>query len=68
LFRMFTFFHNAGSQIPGVGSVFTCPLQDSGRGPFQIFLMGLGHMFLQGGVFIFFITARMAGDATVLEQ
>ena len=68
LLRMFAALHDAGSQISGVGSVFTRPVHDPGGGPFQIFLMGLGHMFRQRGVFIFFVTARMGGNAAVLEQ
>ena len=30
--------------------------------------MGLGHMFRKRGVLIFFVTARMDGNATVFEQ
>ena len=45
LFRMTPAFENQGDQRFGPGAVFAGPGDDSGGRPFQIFLMGLGHMF-----------------------
>src|SRR4030042_1141929 len=45
LFRMTPAFDNPGNQGLGMGAVFTGPDDDPGRGPFQILLVGLGHMF-----------------------
>ena len=45
LFRMTPAFKNQGDQRFGTGAVFAGPGDDSGGRPFQIFLVGLGHMF-----------------------
>ena len=52
LLWMLATLHDAGSQLPGVGTVFACPVHDPGRGPFQIFLMILRHMCLKRTVLV----------------
>ena len=68
LLRMTPTFDNPGDQGFGMGAVFTGPGDDPGGGPFQIFLVGLGHMFRQGRMLPFFVTPRMAGNPVVFEQ
>ena len=67
-FRMTPTFDNPGDQGFGMGAIFAGPGDDPGGSPFQIFLVGLGHMFRQGRMLPFFVAPGMAGDPVVFEQ
>ena len=60
-------FQDVGDQFFGVGSGLGRPADDSGGGPFQVLLMGFGHMFWEGGIAALAVTAGVAGDPSVFE-
>src|SRR5271157_1208386 len=45
-----------------------CPLDETGRSPFEIFLMGFGHVLRHGRVSSPVMTSPMAGNSAPLEE
>ena len=60
-------FQDMGDQFFGVRSDLVGPADDPGGGPFQVLLMGFGHVFFEGGKAAFAVTAGVAGDPSVFE-
>ena len=60
--------HDTSDQGPGLRTVLPRPVNDPGRRPLQILLMGFGHMFLEGGMASPVHTSGMNGNPFVLEQ
>ena len=60
-------FQDVGDQFFGVGADLGGPADDPGGGPFQVFLVGFGHMFFEGGETALAVTAGVAGDPVVFE-
>ena len=53
LLGMWPAFHDPGDELLGAGSGLLGPAGDSRGGPFEMLLMGLGHVLGQGGEFSF---------------
>ncbi len=44
LFRVRTMFEEGGDEFLGLGSGLSGPVDDAGRSPLEVFLMGFGHV------------------------
>ena len=60
-------YQDLGDQFFGVEAGLGRPADDAGGGPFEVLLVGLGHVFFQGGEAAPAVTAGVAGDPAVFE-
>jgi hypothetical protein len=63
-----TVLQDAGDQFLSGRADLRCPSDEPRRSPFEIFLMGLGHMLGDGGGFPGAIAPEMGGDSSALEE
>lgn len=68
LFGMSAMLHDGGNQVLSIGADLSRPADQARRSPLKIFSVAPGHMVLCGRVLSPLRTARMSGDAAVLEQ
>jgi len=65
---MGTILQDVSEQFLSLRADLSCPSDETRGRPFEIFLMGLGHMFWQRGVSSFDVAAAMEGDSPALEE
>ena len=68
LFRVGFALEDSGEELLCVGTIFLCPPDNPGWGPFQISLMAFGHVLGQGGKATRAVASLMAGDSLIFEQ
>jgi hypothetical protein len=68
LLGMGVVFQDLGHQFFGVRTDLVSPADHSFGGPFQVFLMGRGHMLFEGGEGALAVTAGVAGHPAVFEE
>ena len=66
--KMGSIFEDSGDELLGLGSCLSGPLDDTGRGPLQVFLMSFGPVLGQGGESSRVITSGVTGHPAVFEE
>jgi hypothetical protein len=59
---------DAGDQFLSMRADLSCPADEPRGGPFEIFLMGFGHVFGQGGILAFLVAPEVKCHSSVLEE
>lgn len=68
LFRVGFALQDSPEELLCVGTIFLCPPDNPGGGPFQVSLMAFGHVLGQSGKAALAVGSLMAGDSLIFEQ